>query len=275
MTNFKKYLYNLGLDNLLALNQNRGKSYVVGWAHRVTGLLLLAYVLLHINTLSTLSDPEIFARKAEMFSGPLFVFLEWLLAVPVIFHCLNGGRLLVYELFTTRHDEKLLDWAGTLSIIYILLLGYLMFLGNQEVSPLFFWLTALILSLIVTFAVGQKIIKAKGSIFWKLQRMSGAFLFVLVPAHMLFMHLNPAVGRDVAMITERLNQPLIIAVDVVLLLCILYHGGYGLIGIMKDYLNDRQTIKIASAVVIIVLLLFGLQGIGLAGSLQIGVTYEN
>ncbi len=267
MTNFKNYLFSLDFRNLQGLRQNRGGSYIIGWSHRLTGLLLLAYVLLHINTLSTLSDPEIFTQKAAMFSGPFFMFLEWLLAIPVIFHCLNGGRLLVYELFTTRHDEKLLGWMATLSIVYMLLLGYLMFLGNQEVSPLFFWLTALVLSLIVTCPVWQKISRVNGSLFWKLQRLSGAFLFVLVPAHMLFMHLNPTVGRDVQVITERLNQPLIVALDTSLLVCILYHGGYGLIGVLKDYLIDQRTIKIALAVVIVTLVLFGLQGTGLAGSL--------
>ena len=267
MNNIKNYLSSLDFLNLQGLRQHRGGSYILGWSHRLTGLLLLAYVLLHINTLSTLSSPEVFTRKAEMFSGPFFVFLEWLLAIPVIFHCLNGGRLLVYELFTTRHDEKLIGWLGTLSIVYMLLLGYLMFLGNQEVSPLFFWLTALILSLIVTCPVWQKISRVNGSIFWKLQRSSGAFLFVLVPAHMLFMHLNPTVGRDVQVISERLNQPLIVALDTGLLVCILYHGGYGLIGILKDYLIDQRTIKIAMAVVIVTLVLFGLQGTGLAGAL--------
>jgi len=135
MSNIKNYLYSLDFRNLLTLRKNRGNSYVVGLAHRTTGLMLLAYALLHINTLAALSNPEMFARKAEMFSGPIFTFLEWLLAVPVIFHCLNGARLLVYELFTTRYDEKLLAWAGILSVVYIVLLGYLMFLGNQEVSP--------------------------------------------------------------------------------------------------------------------------------------------
>ena len=267
MTNPKSYLYRLKFRNLFTLRHSRGNSYIVGWAHRLTGLILVAYVLFHINTLSFLSDPEIFTRKAEMFSGAFFVFLEWLLAIPVVLHCLNGGRLLVYEFFTTRHDEKLLAWVGTLSFVYMLLLGYLMFLGNQEVSPLFFWLTALVLSLIATCPVWQKISKVNGSVYWKLQRLSGALLFVLVPAHMLFMHLNPSVGRDVETITERLDQPLIVALDTILLVCILYHGGYGLISIMKDYLIDRRIIKIASAVVIVTLFLFGLQGIGLAESL--------
>ena len=89
---------------------------------------------------------------------------------------------------------------------------------------------------------------------------------MLVPAHMLFMHLNPAVGRDVETITERLSQPMIAVLDAVLLFCILYHGGYGLIGVMKDYTADSRAVKVISGVVVVILVLFGLQGIALVGS---------
>ena len=88
-----------GVKWLQVLATAKGGSYLVTWAHRISGILLVVYVLLHINTLSSLSDPEAFSRKVEMFNSPATLFLEWLLAVPVIFHCLNGGRLLVYELY--------------------------------------------------------------------------------------------------------------------------------------------------------------------------------
>ena len=199
----------------------------------------------------------------EMLSGPFFAVLEWLLAVPVIVHCLNGGRLLVYEFYTTDYDDLLRAWVGILSAVYLLLLGYFMFLGDQSVSPVFFWLSAVVAGLIICYLCAMKIRRTNGSIFWKLQRLSGALLFVLVPAHMLFMHLNQTVGRDVEVIVARLSQPLIGVVDMLLVGFILYHGGYGLIGIMKDYLTDRRIILTASGCVIVILILFGLQGISL------------
>ena len=266
MIKVEKYLNSLNLRRCTSLPQSRGQSYVIGWGHRLSGLFLLFYVLLHINTLSSLSEPEIFRAKAETFSGPLFVLFEWLLAVPVIFHCLNGGRLLIYELFTTRYDDLLRPWVLALSAVYLFVLGYLMIVGDQSVSAHFFWLIALIISITVTYPVVQKIRQAGGSFWWKLQRLSGTFLFILVPAHMLFMHLNPAMGRDVQIITERLSQPLITIIDGLLLAAILYHGGYGLIGIIKDYLTEQRLIRICTGVVIVILVLFGLQGIILVGS---------
>lgn len=255
-----------GLSHLRSLYRANGSGYLVAWGQRISGVLLVVYVLVHINTLSSLANPEEFARKAQMFSSPAAVFAEWLLAVPVIFHCLNGGRLLIYELFTTRFDRQLLYWVYVLSFTYLGVLGYLMALGNQRVSSHLFWLLSLTGTVFVCYLVYRQVSRVHGSPGWKLHRLSAAALFLLVPAHMLFMHLNSQVGRDATVITERMNQPLIMIVDGLLLVCILYHGGYGLVGIVKDYCGNVRLVRIASVVAAIALLLFGLQGIVLMAS---------
>jgi succinate dehydrogenase hydrophobic anchor subunit len=83
---------------------------------------------------------------------------------------------------------------------------------------------------------------------------------------MLFMHLNHSVGRDLQMIAERLSQPALAAIDGILLILVLYHGGYGLIGILKDYVTDRRIVTIGSGVALLVLVVVGLQGISLLRS---------
>lgn len=266
MSKFEKYLERFELGHSVALSRSRGWSYVIGWAHRITGLFLLFYLLLHINTLSTLTEPEVFSARMAILSGPLFRVLELVLAVPVIFHSLNGGRLLVYELFTTDYDDLLRSWVGILSAVYLLLLGYFMYLGDQSVSPVFFWFSAMAAGFIISYGCARKLRRAQGSLFWKMQRLSGALLFVLVPAHMLFMHLSHAVGRDVLVITERLSQPSIAVIDGILLILVLYHGGYGLVGVLKDYVTDRRIIRTVSGAVFLILLIFGLQGISLLRS---------
>ncbi len=243
------------------LYRSRGSGYLVAWAHRISGVMLVVYVLLHINTLSSLVSPDEFARKMQLFGSPAAVFGEWLLALPVIFHSLNGGRLLVYELFSSRHDRQLLGWVYLLSATYMGVLGYLMLLGNQQVSAHFFWLLTGIAALFFSYPVLRKVMSGPGSAGWKLHRISGSILFLLVPAHMLFMHLTPAAGRDSAVIAQRMNQPLIMVVDALLLLAILYHGGYGLIGILRDYTDRTVLIRIATVVTSLVFVLFGLKGV--------------
>ena len=127
--------------------KTRGWLFVIAWAHRVAGVLLALYVLLHIYTLSYLASPDIYDAKMKVYGFFLFSFLEWLLALPVIFHALNGGRLISYEIFGARSDRLILMWVFGLAVIYVLLLALLMILGTQSVTPIFFWLMASILSL--------------------------------------------------------------------------------------------------------------------------------
>lgn len=74
---------------------------------------------------------------------------------------------------------------------------------------------------------------------WKLQRITGAFLLMLVPAHIVFMHVNAPVGHQASAVIMRMQEIFLKVVDVALLLGLLYHGGYGLISVVGDYLSSR------------------------------------
>lgn len=256
-----------GISQLQSMYKAKGVAYIISWLHRISGVLLILYVLIHINTLASLTRPEEFAQKAQMFSGFFPMTLEWLLAVPVIFHALNGGRLLLYELFGTRWDKRILSWVIALAAGYMLILGYFMVLGNQQVSAHFFWLNVVICSGIISYIVITKISKTRASIAWKLQRISAAFMFLVVPSHMLFMHLNHQVGRDPQIILERMNQPFIKFVDILLLLSILYHGGYGLLGIGNDYMSAKRKGLAFTILVVLILVLFAFKGIYLIAAI--------
>ena len=64
--------------------KTRGWPFVIAWAHRLAGVLLALYALLHIYTLSYLATPDIYDAKMKVYVFFLFSFLEWLLALPVI-----------------------------------------------------------------------------------------------------------------------------------------------------------------------------------------------
>jgi succinate dehydrogenase hydrophobic anchor subunit len=193
----------------------------------------------------------------------LFRILEWALAIPVIFHALNGGRLILYESFETRDDESMTHWLLWLSILYITLLGALMLMGNQSVSAVFFWLTIFVAGLTLAYGVGSKIWAIEHSLLWKLQRITGAYLLILIPAHMLFMHLNYAIAHEADTVAMRMQNYFIKAVDISLIVVVLYHAGYGLVSFIGDYLEFR-TLRIGLAgLVFLVMLFFAAVGIRL------------
>jgi succinate dehydrogenase / fumarate reductase cytochrome b subunit len=79
------------------------------WAlQRITGLLLLLYLLLHLYTLSAaVGGIEVFDRAMEQLRQPMVKILEVLLLAVVFFHALNGARLILINIFIDIDQKKL------------------------------------------------------------------------------------------------------------------------------------------------------------------------
>jgi succinate dehydrogenase / fumarate reductase cytochrome b subunit len=235
--------------------KTRGWEFILSWSHRITGLLLVLYLWFHLITLSALSIPGDYDAKMALFSSPLVVFFEWLLAIPVIFHAVNGGRLMLFEIYGYRDDTAMIRWLFRVSAAYVCLLAVFMVLGNQSVSAIFFWLTVFVIAAIGGYAFLARIWRLGHSQFWKFQRASGVFLLVMIPAHFLFMHLNPTVGKDSAVIIARMQSGFIKIVDLAMVLAVVYHGGYGLFSVGKDYISSRPLQILMTVLVAVVMVL--------------------
>lgn len=67
--------------------------------HRVTGLGLLAYFLLHIVVTSARAfGAQAWEASMQRVTGPLFVLGEYLVFLAFAFHAVNGIRLVLIEL---------------------------------------------------------------------------------------------------------------------------------------------------------------------------------
>ena len=129
----------------------RGVPFLVAWGHRAAGAALAVYVVAHILTLSALREPERFARLMQTYRSWPFVLAEWALALPVIFHALNGGRLILFESFRFRRDDDAAsDGRSRRSALYVASLPIAMLLGDQAVSAGVFWLYTALAAALVT-----------------------------------------------------------------------------------------------------------------------------
>ena len=251
-------------QSLLKLSFTKGWPYITAWAHRITGVLLVVYICFHIITLSSLFSPQEFDAKMQVLKFLPFVLLEWILAIPVVFHALNGGRLILYEAFGNRKDDEIIRWVVLLSVFFLIIIGFVMMLGNQTATYGFFWLSVMFFGCCTAYIVWDKIKNTRIGIFWKLQRITGAFLFIAIPAHMLFMHLDPAAGHESGVIIARMGNLFIKIVDILIVSCVLFHGGYGLISIMKDYVGDRTRRNVGVVLIIMLMAFFLWKGVRLA-----------
>jgi succinate dehydrogenase / fumarate reductase cytochrome b subunit len=79
---------------------------------RVTGLLLLVYLFLHVRTVHKLSEgPEAFNEAMRFFQNPFFKLLEIGLLGTVILHALNGVRITLLDLGVSMDRQRQLFWV--------------------------------------------------------------------------------------------------------------------------------------------------------------------
>ncbi len=243
--------------------RSRGWPFILSWTHRATGVVLVCYLLLHVYTLSSLVEPAVFEAKMAFYRHLFFSLLEWAIAIPLVFHAFNGGRLILFEIFNVRNDDIMSRWVVALGAVFLMMLGYLMIAGDQQVSAGFFWLIALIITGIAGYIVFTKINKTANHALWKMQRISGALLLPMLSAHMLFMHMNYAVGHDVDVITIRLQNYFTKGIDIILVTLITFHGTYGMCAIISDYVAKNFFRNLTALITIVVMVACGWAGVKL------------
>ena len=96
------------------------ESYV--WAaHRITGLLLLAFLIFHLFTLSSILRGEVaYDRILSFMESPIVKIGEIMLLWVVLFHSLNGFRLILFNLFPTINHKR---FAYAISIVSLMLVS--------------------------------------------------------------------------------------------------------------------------------------------------------
>lgn len=96
---------------------------------RISGVLLLVYLFLHVHTIHELaSGKEAFEAALATFHHPVFKLLEIALLGTVIAHALNGVRITLLDLGLATGERKLF-WVVAVG------LGALIFLAGA--IPLF------------------------------------------------------------------------------------------------------------------------------------------
>jgi|WetSurMetagenome_2_1015567.scaffolds.fasta_scaffold205386_1 succinate dehydrogenase / fumarate reductase, cytochrome b subunit len=118
------------------------------WAwilHRITGIALTGYIFMHIFALSSLQKHkadggQAFNEEMALFSSPIFLIVEWLLFAFVLYHTLNGVRIVLVDFANgARYHKKLHYVMVTIGIIAFIAMGYVIFSHqvNQATAYLF------------------------------------------------------------------------------------------------------------------------------------------
>lgn len=99
----------------------------ISWVlHRITGIGITLYLFIHILTVSNLlKGSEAFNRAMEFVQQPIFVLGEIALLGAIIYHSLNGIRILIIDFGKGSLYQKKLFWAFMVAAIILFIIGTL------------------------------------------------------------------------------------------------------------------------------------------------------
>lgn len=108
----------------------RGGEGMWSWIlHRGTGLAVLAFLFLHILDTSLVGlGPEHYNRFVRIYKTTFFRPLEVLLVGAVIYHALNGVRVLLIDFWEAgaRHEKGLAAVQNALALVLFLPAAFMM-----------------------------------------------------------------------------------------------------------------------------------------------------
>jgi succinate dehydrogenase / fumarate reductase cytochrome b subunit len=79
---------------------------------RISGLVLVFYLFMHLWVISQgrIGGPEAINNLFEFFDKPLLVFLDLMLVAAVLYHALNGVRVILMDLGIGIKQHKVVFW---------------------------------------------------------------------------------------------------------------------------------------------------------------------
>ncbi len=188
--------------------------------HRITGLGVLLFLTLHvIDTSWSVFYPDLYVEAIASYQTPLFTIGEFALVAAVVYHALNGVRIVVFD-FRPRwwkYQQRAAYWVLALSVIiciptFLIMFGHVLDFYNsnghvlglvQVVTAQLRFVAGFVVAIIAAllFAGIANVIapdrpaqgRPKGSgmekFWWSYMRVSGVIILPLVFGHLAMQHL--------------------------------------------------------------------------------------
>lgn len=113
----------------------RGREGMWTWIlHRATGLGILLFLIIHVvETATVIYWPQLYEGFLDTYKSAFFRFAEVLIFFSVVYHALNGTRIIVQDFWplAMRRQRQLAWAAGGLTVLAMIPITFLM------IRPLF------------------------------------------------------------------------------------------------------------------------------------------
>ena len=111
----------------------RGGQGQWSWAlHRITGVGLIFFLFVHIaDTALVAVGPELYDKVVESYHNPVVKAFEIGLAAMVLFHALNGLRIVLVDFFPRLADHQKQLFGAVIGLWITLFTPALYFMGKS------------------------------------------------------------------------------------------------------------------------------------------------
>ncbi|MBF6349284.1 MULTISPECIES: succinate dehydrogenase, cytochrome b556 subunit [Nocardia] len=115
----------------------RGDPGMWSWAlHRITGVTVFFFLFVHVlDTALVRVSPEIYDEAIELYKTPIVALMEMGLVFCVLFHALNGVRIILVDFWSQgpRYQKQML-WGiiGLLVVLLVPTIGRMFYLLLTE-----------------------------------------------------------------------------------------------------------------------------------------------
>ena len=93
--------------------------------HRLSGLALVGYLVIHVWGLKAITNPEAYNALITSYHSPIFKVGEFLLLCAVVYHALNGLRIVLIDFVGWSPNQRRLFWTlGAVAVVLIGVGGY-------------------------------------------------------------------------------------------------------------------------------------------------------
>ncbi len=117
----------------------RGGPGMLAWAfHRISGIAVWAFVVLHVIDIYLVGgNPEAYNELLAIYASPIGRVLEALLGAALLYHALNGLRVIVMDFWPplTRYHRQIWYICWTIFVLVGLPVAYIILKPIWEGAP--------------------------------------------------------------------------------------------------------------------------------------------
>ena len=101
-------------------------------AHRVTGVAIILFLFAHVVDTAVIGwGPEAYNKVLAAYANPVVRFLEYGLVTAVLYHALNGVRIMIVDFWPSAalHQKQLFYATMTIFVLAMIPISWIMIKG--------------------------------------------------------------------------------------------------------------------------------------------------